>query len=112
MSKNTKKNNATKKVEKIESTEEKTDTIIDAKEMAMKVEERIGEKQEKVEKKSSHIITHSFLIILCLVSLVSFGVNILNRNSTIISIVQSLLITIFTSLFSLFLYPFLALHIS
>ena len=100
MSKNTKKNNTTKKVEKIESTEEKTDTIIDAKEMAVKVEERISEKQEKVEKKSSHIITHSFLIILCLVSLISFGVNILNRNSTIISIVQSLLITIFTILFT------------
>ena len=51
MSKNTKKNNTTKKVEKIESTEEKTDTIIDAKEMAVKVEESISEKQEKAEKK-------------------------------------------------------------
>ena len=63
-------------------------------------EEVKEKKPEKVEKKQSkHIFVHTFLIILLLVSLGSFVISILDKNSSIYELVSGLLLTIFTIFF-------------
>ena len=107
-----KKNTTTKKepdkvVEKEEEIEEKefkSDTtsvsIIDTQELKELMDEDLGISQEKKEKKASHVFVHCFLLLVCIASFISFGFHLVNQNTSIISLVQNLFITIFTILFT------------
>jgi len=100
--------NTTKK--KTQNTEKK----IDAKEVEIAEEKEIdnsfvdNKKKKKnldlentieINKPKRHIIVHSFLIILLLVSLFYFVISIMDHNSSLYTLVNNLLLTIFTILF-------------
>ncbi|MBR2678377.1 MAG: PASTA domain-containing protein [Bacilli bacterium] len=72
----------TKKIEKVESKETE-----------------IKETINNTQKKTKHTFVHFFLIVLLLIALGSFGINVLDKNTTINELISSLLITIFTVFF-------------
>lgn len=56
-------------------------------------------KEKNVKKKVRHIFVHTFLIILLLCSLVFFGLNIYNKETTAPDLINNLILTVFTIIF-------------
>ncbi len=81
----------------------KTDTtsvsVIDTQDLKNLIDEDLGIQPRKIEKKNKHILLNMILILLMILSFVSFGFTLLDNNSSISGIINSLLITVFTILF-------------
>ncbi len=73
-------------------------SIINTRELNSLIEEDI-ETGKEVLRPKKHIFVHTMLIVLLLVSFVSFGIVLGNKASTIMAIMDGLLVTIFTILF-------------
>ena len=87
------KKNVKKEVKKEEMS---TDFVEKKKTKRSEVVEKKKEVKKVESKSNKHLFTHMFLILLLITSLVSFVFNILNKDISILGLITSLLITIFT----------------
>ena len=85
-------------VEKKASNDTTSISVISTRELNHLIEEDLVER-EKIIKPKKHLFTHFVLIITMIVSLISFGITLFNKDSSVLSILTHLLITIFTILF-------------
>ena len=75
--------------------------IEEVKEIVPDKKEVFDDIQIKKEKHTSHVFVHFFLIVVCIISIISFVFIITNQSNSILSLIQSLLLTIFTILFTI-----------
>ena len=104
---NKKNNTNAKKVERI--VEEKTVnedsnttslSVIKKEDLDDFIEEDLGIKNNNTVKKNNHIITNFILCIVLVVSIVFFVLNVLDNKSSITTIISSLIITLFSIIYS------------
>ena len=86
--------NNTKKEKKKEMKSDTTSlSVINTQELNNLIEENLGNKE------SNNFLVNGFMIFVLIVSLVSFFICVLNKNTSIFSLIMSLLLTIYTILF-------------
>ena len=93
---------STEKVEKKEVSNDTTSvSVIDTQDLKELMNEDLGinEEEKKETTERPHIFVNFTLIILMCFSFVFFGLNLFDKNSPILSIINSLLLTVFTILF-------------
>ena len=92
---------STEKVEKEEVSNDTTSvSVINTQDLNELMNEDLGIKEDKKsDTRKHHVFVNFTLIILMMTSFVFFGLNLFNKSSSILSIINSLLLTVFTILF-------------
>lgn len=96
------KKEATEEIKRTEVSDTTSLSVIKEEDLNDLIAEDLGEKKEGKKttlKPKKHILVHLFLILVLICSLVLFTFTILDKSSSIIELVSSLLITLFTVLF-------------
>ena len=92
------------KVVEEEKIKEDTNTtslsVLEADDLNDFIDEDLGIKKDKTVKKKRHIITNFVLLIVLMVSLVFFVYSVINKDTSIMGIISSLILTLFAILYS------------
>lgn len=98
--KTTEKKVSTNIVKKEEVSNDTTSvSVIDTQELKELINEDLGIEDKKKDAKKHHVFVNTILIVLMLVSFIFFGLGLFDKSSSIQSIINSLLLTVFTILF-------------